>query len=75
MLFGGRSLHCHYPSKQSAVLLFSCHAQLFLILIHVTEGDTLLWELSRAQENFACCFYVGEKCGFSHNLKNTGHGG
>ena len=43
-------------SFQSAVLLFSCHDQLFLIWIHVTEGDTLLCELSRPQENFACCF-------------------
>ena len=54
--FGGRSLHCHYPSKQSAVLLFSCHAQLFLIWIRITEGETLLCELSKAQENFTCCF-------------------
>jgi len=54
--FGGRSLHCHCSCKQNAVLLFSCHAHLFFIWIHVTEGDTLLCEMSKAQENFACCF-------------------
>lgn len=49
--FGGRSLYYHYPSS----VLYYCLVA-FLIWMYVTLGDTLLCELSKAQENFPCCF-------------------
>jgi hypothetical protein len=50
-------LYAFSLSFQSAILLFSCHAQLFLNWIYITEGDTLLCMLSKAWKLYLL-FYV-----------------
>jgi hypothetical protein len=70
--FGGRSLHCHCSSKQNAVLLF-CPSLLDLNTCN-WRRHIIMWDV-KGTRKFCLLFYVGVQCGFSHNLKNTGHGG